>query len=96
MSFLDITNPHERDKIVSDYLQTRKRIQQRNEDEKTIGLARKEELETIFNPIIEGQRETTESINQLKPKEIKIVKKRTWNDRQSVQKSRKVLWYSRG
>ena len=89
MSFLDIKDPKEREKIVADYLRTRKNIQQRNEDEKVVGLMKHEELKTVFEPIVEAQRETTKSLQELKPKldetttrrPIILQRKRTWTDR---------------
>ena len=90
MSFLNIRDPKERDKIVAEYLQTRHRIQQRNEDERSIGLAKQEQLSTLFNPIVEAQHETTREIKSLKPPQtvVKrspiIYRKRTWDDNRDV------------
>ena len=85
MSFLDIPDPKERDKIVSDYLATRHRIQQRNEDDRATGFAKQEQLNTIFNPIVEAQRETTRELKSLKTVEKRpiLYRKRTWDDRSS-------------
>ena len=94
MSFLDIENPRERDRIVADFLATRRNIQQRNEDERVVGLAKSEELATMFKPIVEAQRETTKSVEELKkpaaaepapppPTRTILKRKRTWNARES-------------
>ena len=40
MAFIDIKDPRKRDQIVADYLATIQRVQQRNEDEKAVGLLR--------------------------------------------------------
>ena len=55
MVFIDIKDPNERDRLVADYLTTVKNIQQRNEDEKSLGLKRQADLETTFNPIIKAR-----------------------------------------
>ena len=90
MAFIDIKDPRERDKIVADYLSTIKHVQQRNEDERAIGLARQADLETTFNPIIKATEKSTKAITkELIPlrKEIKNInkpetkpKKRTWDE----------------
>ena len=54
MAFIDIKDPKEQDRIVADYLSTIRNIQQRNEDEKALGLARQVDLETTFIPMIKG------------------------------------------
>ena len=54
MSFLDIEDPAKRDEIVKDYIATIRRVQESNENEKVVGLARKTELEKTFNPIVEA------------------------------------------
>ena len=45
MAFIDIKDPKERDRFVADYLSTVRNIQQRNEDEKALGLKRQVDLE---------------------------------------------------
>ena len=45
MSFLDITDAKKRDKIVADYIATIRKIKERNENEKLVGLSRTAELE---------------------------------------------------
>ena len=67
MVFIDIKDPKERDRLVADYLATLKNIQQRNEDEKSLGLKRQADLETTFNPIIKATEISTKAIT----KEIK-------------------------
>ena len=41
MSFLDIEDPAKRDEIVKDYIATIRRVQESNENEKVVRLARK-------------------------------------------------------
>ena len=40
MSFIDIKDAKQRDQIVADYIATIHRVQQRNEDDKSAGLAK--------------------------------------------------------
>ena len=85
MSFIDIKDPKERDRIVADYFSTIKHVQKRNEDERAVGLLKQADLETTFNPIIKATEESTKAIT----KEIKNIKnpaailsvprKRTWD-----------------
>ena len=68
MSFLDIKDAKERDKIVADYMATIRRVQQRNEDEKSAGLTKQAELEQTFSPIVKATEKSTEAITkQLAP-----------------------------
>ena len=64
MSFLDIKDPKRRDAIVSDYLTTIKRIQQRNLNERTEDLTRAEHARNIFNPIVESTERATEQLTK--------------------------------
>ena len=64
MSFIDIKDPKKRDEIVADYLAIIKRVQQRNEDEKAVGLAKQVELEHTFNPVIKSTEKATEAIRR--------------------------------
>ena len=64
MSFIDIEDPKKRDQIVADYLATIKRVQQRSEDEKTVGLDKQAQLERTFNPVIKATKQSTRSIQE--------------------------------
>ena len=64
MSFIDIEDPEKRDRIVADYVATIRRVQQRSEDEKSVGLAKRAELERTFNPIIKATEQSTKAITQ--------------------------------
>ena len=59
MSFIDITDPKRRDRIVADYLATVKRIQQRNLDDRAQDLARDEDMEKLFKPIVKSNEQST-------------------------------------
>ena len=54
-SFMDIEDPWEREATIKDYLATVKRIQERNEEEKTAGLYHQRELEQHFGPVVQSQ-----------------------------------------
>jgi len=64
MSFINIEDPKKRDQIVADYLATIKRVQQRSEDEKTVGLDKQAQLERTFNPVIKATKQSTRSIKE--------------------------------
>ena len=64
MSFIDIEDPKKRDQIVADYVATIHRVQQRSEDEKTVGLAKQAELKRTFNPIVKATEQSTKSIKE--------------------------------
>ena len=86
MSFIDIKDPKKRGQIVSDYVATVRRVQQRNEDEKSAGLAKQAELEETFSPIVKATEKSTEAItkqlaplNSEQPPSRK--KQTTWDER---------------
>ena len=64
MSFLNITDAKKRDEIVADYIATVRKIKERNENEKLVGLSRTAELEQTYQPIIQSQEASAEKISQ--------------------------------
>ena len=79
MSFLNIEDPKKRDAIVADYLAMVKRLQQRNLNEKAQDLAKNDELNEMFNPVVESTKKSTEAItNELMPlqEEMKTLNER--------------------
>ena len=64
MSFLNITDAKKRDEIVADYIATIRKIKERNENEKLVGLSRTAELEQTYQPIIQSQEASAEKISQ--------------------------------
>ena len=64
MSFLNIKDPKKRDVIVADYLAMVKILQQRNLNEKAKDLARDENLNEMFNPVVQSTKESTEAIRR--------------------------------
>ena len=91
MSFIDIKDPWERDAKIKDYIATKKRIQQRNEDEKAIGLARQVDLEQTFNPVVESTEKSTAAIT----KAIKNITKEVANINEDLSDSRVELPHKR-
>ena len=61
MYFIDIKDPEMSDAIVADYLATVKKIQQSNLNERAQDLARQNDLQTIFNPVVESTGKSTET-----------------------------------
>ena len=82
MSFLKITNPKKRDAIVADFIATKRRIQQRNLDERAKDLAKEEDLQQLFKPVIQSteksavtlQKELLPVQNELKDLNSKLEK----------------------
>ena len=64
MSFLDIKDPKKRDAIVSDYLATVKRLQQKNLNEKAQDLVRREDIERALEPVVRSTGKSTEAITK--------------------------------
>ena len=64
MSFLKITDPQKRDSIVSDYINTMKRIQNRNMSDKVKDLVQEQNLNSIFKPIIKSSSEAVEKVKE--------------------------------
>jgi len=64
MSFLDIPNGKTRDAVVADYLATKKRIKDRNLNEKAKDLGRQRELVELFEPVIKSTEKSTEAITK--------------------------------
>ena len=89
MSFLDIKDPVKRDEIVRDYIATIRRVQESNENEKVVGLARKTEFEKAFNPIVEATKKSTNIIaEKLDPLHTELKK----IDNQTKPTVRKQIW----
>ena len=64
MSFLDIKDPKKRDAIVSDYLATVKRLQQKNLNEKAQDLVRRDDIERALEPVVRSTGKSTEAITK--------------------------------
>ena len=84
MSFIDITDPKRRDAIVADYLATVKRIQRRNLNDRAEELARKDENESLFNPIVKSTEKSTVALaKEIIPMRTEL---RNINEKLSVKK----------
>ena len=64
MSFLNIEDPKKRDAIVSDYLATVKRLQQKNLNEKAEDLVRQDDIERALEPVVRSTGKSTETITK--------------------------------
>ena len=64
MSFLKISDPKKRDEIVADYIATKKRIQQRNLDERIMDHIQEEGLQNMFKPVIDVTEKTNATIKK--------------------------------
>jgi len=68
MSFLKIKDPSKRDKIVAEYLKTRKKIQDDFRSERLDKQSLYEDFRKIFKPITEQQQKSSEDIiSKLEP-----------------------------
>ena len=95
MSFLNIKDSFKRDKIIKEYLNTIKRIKNRNLQEKAYDFANHKEIEESLEPVVHATATSTEAITKelipikeqleqltklVKPKAVKIGKKRPAED----------------
>ena len=86
-SFMDIKDHEKRDAIISDYISTIKRIQQRNEDDKIGSLAHQRDLEDTWRPVIQSQEQVTKKIT----KELEPIKEGVLNLRESLREREIVM-----
>ena len=64
MSFINIANPKERDKIVKDYVDTLQQYRTKAENQKAIGIERQTQLKEVFKPVVEATQESTNKITE--------------------------------
>ena len=77
MAFIDIKNPSQREQIVQDYINTRKEIQQKAENDKAEGLQQQIQLEKTYTPLIKATQESTKKITEeLKNNRAKVEKEK--------------------
>ena len=62
MSFLNIKDPEERDAKIADYLALKKRLQERNMEERSDLVTRQKDLEETYKPIVTSNREMAAEI----------------------------------
>ena len=68
MAFIDIKDPAKRQQIVQDYIETRKALKVKSENEKALGLDQQEALQLQYNPIIQATKDSAKEI----AREIKL------------------------
>ena len=59
MSFIDIKNPQERDRIVQDYINTRNELRAKAENDKARGLTQQIQLVKTYTPLIKATQESS-------------------------------------
>ena len=64
MSFYTIKDPQKRDKIIEEYLAIKNRIKKRSMDEGKGELGRQEQLDYVFSPVVNSNKETTAAIKE--------------------------------
>ena len=64
MSFIDIKNPQERDRIVQDYINIRNELRVKAENDKARGLTQQIQLVKTYTPLIKATQESTSKITQ--------------------------------
>ena len=64
MSFISIKNPEQRDQIVQDYINTRKELRAKAENDKARGMVQQIQLEKTYTPLIKATQESTSKITQ--------------------------------
>ena len=62
MSFMSIKDRDERDDVIADYLAVKQATKERNLEERSAGLTRKQELEETFAPVVAANEEMTRQI----------------------------------
>ena len=64
MSFIDIKNPQERDRIVQDYINTRNELRAKAENDKARGLTQQIQLVKTYTPLIKATQESSNKITE--------------------------------
>ena len=68
MSFLNIKNHEKRDEMVKEYLALKKRLRNRNEEERSDIIDHQRDLEENFEPVVASNKEMAkEIVNELTP-----------------------------
>ena len=71
MAFIDIQDPVKREETVQDYIKNLKEIRQRKEDEKVRGISQRQNIEKVFQPVVQATEKSASKITS----EIKNLKK---------------------
>ena len=62
MAFIDIKDPIKREEIVKDYIKNIKEIQERTENEKVRGITQRQDLEKVFQPVVQATEQSASQI----------------------------------
>ena len=62
MAFIDITDPRKREKLVQEYVQTKRELRLRNENRKEGNLLKEQEIRERYQPIIVATEKSTQEI----------------------------------
>ena len=62
MSFLDIKDPEERDATIADYLALKKRLEERDMEERGYLMDRQRDLQETFEPVVASNRRMAQDI----------------------------------
>jgi len=89
MAFIDIQDPVKREETVQDYIKNLKEIRQRKEDEKVRGISQRQNIEKIFQPVVQATEKSASKITS----EIKNLKKEEPEKERPIERSSQALDY---
>ena len=75
MAFIDIKDPVKREQIVQDYIKNVQEIRERNENQKLRGIAQRQNIEKVFQPVVKATEKSASQITS----EIKNLKEKPKN-----------------
>ena len=75
MAFIDIKDPVKREQIVQDYIKNVQEIRERNENQKLCGIAQRQNIEKVFQPVVKATEKSASQITS----EIKNLKEKPKN-----------------
>ena len=75
MAFIDIKDPVKREQIVQDYIKNIQEIRERNENQKLRGIAQRQNIEKVFQPVVKATEKSASQITN----EIKNLKEKPEN-----------------
>ena len=89
MAFIDIQDPIKREETVQDYIKNLKEIRQRKEDEKVRGISQRQNIEKVFQPVVQATEKSASKITS----EIKNLKKEEPEKERPIERSSQALDY---
>ena len=89
MAFIDIQDPVKREETVQDYIKNLKEIRQRKEDEKVRGISQRQNIEKVFQPVVQATEKSASKITS----EIKNLKKEEPEKERPIERSSQALDY---